>query len=528
MSQRLRSGRHAGVLVPLFSIPSSRSWGIGEIPDLVPLGRWVAACGADFIQMLPVNAMADESNSPYSATSAMAFDPIYIAVDALDEFAGLGGEASLDENDRAVLDAARSAARVEYGLVRGLKRRVLERTFTRFSAVDIAGATPRARAFAGYCDAQAWWLDDFSLFCAIKSELHGAPWWDWPPGLRDRDPEALAAARRSLAARVTFSQYLQWVAETQWHAARDGLGGVSLVGDLPFMVAADSADVWTAQHAFRLDATVGVPPDAFSPTGQDWGLPVYRWDVLEADDYAWIRRRAERTARLFDGYRVDHLVGLYRTYVIPRDGSPHYFVPAEESAQTKQGERLLDLYAAPGARVIAEDLGTVPDFVRASLERLGVAGYKVLRWERDWHAHGQPFLDPAGYPAHSVATTGTHDTETLVAWWDEAGREEREAVLALPALARRGFSATDAASPALVDAVLEMLARARSDLLILPIQDVFGWTARINTPATVGPDNWSFRLDGPVEVVLESADALARAATLAAWMREAGRLPAGR
>jgi 4-alpha-glucanotransferase len=523
MTDRLLSGRHAGILVPLFSIPSTSSWGIGEIPDLVPLARWVAACGGDFIQMLPVNAMADESNSPYSATSAMAFDPIYIALEQLEDLGASGEGARLEERDRAVLDEVRQAARVEYGLVRRLKQRALARAFERFSRVEQPARTARAEAFAAYCEDQAWWLDDFALFCAVRHELHGAPWWQWPAALRDRDAEALAAARRTLADRVAFARYTQWLAESQWHEARAQLGGVCLVGDLPFMVAADSADVWTLQHAFRLDATVGVPPDAFSPTGQDWGLPVYRWDVLAADDYPWIRQRAGRMARLFDGYRVDHLVGLYRTYVIPRDGSPHYFVPPDEDAQTAQGERLLHIYGAPGVRVIAEDLGTVPDFVRASMDRLGAVGYKVFRWERDWHAHGHPFLDPAVYPPHSVATTGTHDTETLVAWWDAAGRDERLAVLALPALAGRGFSAAGACTPELADALLELLAHARSDFLILPIQDVFGWRARVNTPGTVGADNWSFRLPGPVDVLFEGDRARERAATLRAWMQSAGR-----
>lgn len=526
MSERLLAGRHAGILVPLFSIPSRASWGIGEIPDLVHLARFVAASGGDFIQLLPVNAMADESNSPYSATSAMAFDPIYIAPGALDDFVASGGEAALGEAERAALASARSAPRVEYGLVRRLKQGALARAFARFMEVEWPHATPRAAAFADYRARQAWWLDDYALFSAIRAELHGAPWWDWPGGLRDRDPDALVAAGESLRERVLYGEYVQWVADTQWQHARRQSGEVSLVGDLPFMVAADSADVWTQQHAFRLDATVGVPPDAFSPTGQDWGLPVYRWDVLAADDYGWIRRRAERTAQLFDGYRVDHLVGLYRTYVIPRDGSPHYFVPNEEGAQTAQGERLLSIYAAPGVRVIAEDLGTVPDFVRASMDRLRAVGYKVFRWERDWHAHGHPFLDPANYPAHSVATTGTHDTEALVVWWDEAGRDEREAVLAIPALGGRGFTAAGPCTPALADALLELLVRSRSDFVIVPIQDVFGWRARVNTPATVGPDNWSFRLPGPIEEVLAGQEGRTRAATLRAWMEAAGRVPA--
>jgi 4-alpha-glucanotransferase len=142
---------------------------------------------------------------------------------------------------------------------------------------------------------------------------------------------------------------------------------VALFGDLPFMVSGDSADVWARQDEFRLDASVGVPPDAFSETGQDWGLPVYRWDVLAARDYDWLRNRARRNADIYDGYRVDHLVGFYRTYFRPHGGGEPEFVPSEQAEQVKQGEAVLAVFREPGTEIVAEDLGLVPDFVRESL-----------------------------------------------------------------------------------------------------------------------------------------------------------------
>jgi 4-alpha-glucanotransferase len=182
------------------------------------------------------------------------------------------------------------------------------------------------------------------------------------------------------------------------------------------MVSADSADVWARQDQFRLDASVGVPPDAFSATGQDWGFPVYRWDVHAASDFEWLRCRARRNVALFDGYRVDHLVGFYRTYFRPHDGTEPQFTPAEEAVQTELGERVLRIFASSGAEIVAEDLGVVPDFVRASLGLLGIPGYKVLRWEREWDVDGQPFIDPLDYPRSAVATSGTHDTEPMAVW----------------------------------------------------------------------------------------------------------------
>ena len=213
-------------------------------------------------------------------------------------------------------------------------------------------------------------------------------------------PRAMDDARRQQARDVLFHQYVQWIAGQQWQAARAAAAacGVTIVGDLPFVVDLHSADVWARAGEFFLDVSLGVPPDAFSETGQDWGLPVYRWDVIAADGFSWIRQRARRMAALFGGFRVDHLVGFYRTYGRPATGKP-FFIPADETSQTWLGETVLDAFRGAGADILAEDLGTVPDFVRASLARRGVPGCKVLRWERAWRKPGQPFIDPASYAA---------------------------------------------------------------------------------------------------------------------------------
>jgi 4-alpha-glucanotransferase len=308
------------------------------------------------------------------------------------------------------------------------------------------------------------------------------------------------------------------LADTQWRDARFELSPAGVFGDMPFMVGSDSADVWACQHAFRLDASVGAPPDAFSAAGQDWSLPAYRWDVLAADDYAWLRARAKRNAALFDGYRVDHLVGFYRTFIIPADGAARVFSPADQHDQLTQGERIMRALLEPGATVIAEDLGTVPDFVRASLHRLGIAGYKVLRWEREWRTADKPFRDPAQYPEVSVATTGTHDTETLAEWWDNASLEERALVVRIPFLAARSLKAMAPFDPQTRDLLLEGLAASASNLLILPIQDIFGWRDRVNTPGTVTGENWTWRLPWPVDDLRDRADTRARAETLHQWM----------
>ena len=385
-------------------------------------------------------------------------------------------------------------------------------------------------ALRAYIDDQAWWLDEYALFRALHAREDERSWLDWPAALRGRQPAALAQARRYLADDILYRQYLQWVASEQWDAARKASDGVALFGDLPFVVSPDSADVWARQDEFRLDASVGAPPDAFSETGQDWGLPVYRWDVLAEHDFGWLRQRARRNAELFDGYRVDHLVGFYRTYSRPHDGSAPQFTPPDQEAQTRLGERVLHVLREPGAEILAEDLGVIPDFVRESLARLSIPGCKVLRWERHYHAEGRPFRDPVDYPSVAVATSGTHDTEPMAIWWERAPTEEREVVLAIPLVRARLADAGHAralAAPALSgevrDGLIEALYASGADLLILPMQDIFGWRDRINEPGTVGGANWTWRLPWPSDVLSVEPEARAAAERLRTWATRHGR-----
>jgi 4-alpha-glucanotransferase len=253
-------------------------------------------------------------------------------------------------------------------------------------------------------------------------------------------------------------------------------------------------------------------------------LPAYRWDVLRQRDFDWLRQRARRMAQLFDGYRVDHLVGFYRTFVRPRGGGQGVFTPADEPAQVALGERLLSIFGSNGVEIVAEDLGTVPDFVRESLARARIPGYKVFRWERHWHTPGQPFRDPPEYPAASVATSGTHDTEPMTVWWAQAPLEERKAALDTPAVRSR-LSESDRTqaleSPSLSSALrltlLEVLFASGANLLILPIQDVFGWSDRINQPATIGDQNWTWRLPWPTDQMSREPEAIAVAEQLRRW-----------
>ncbi len=320
---------------------------------------------------------------------------------------------------------------------------------------------------------------------------------------------------------MTFLAYLQWIAHEQLADARRVAKrcGVEIVGDLPFTVAVDSADVWARQDDFDVAVSIGAPPDEFNADGQDWSLPGFRWEAVRADGFRWLRDRLAHAGRWLDGTRLDHVVGYFRTFIRPPDG-PSHFEPALPDAQRPLGAAALDVVreAAASMRVIVEDLGDVPPFVREEMAARGLPGYRVLRWESD----GPTFRDPRAFPPGSIATTGTHDTSALAAWWgDELDQDARHRLADVPVFGALR-DAGPAFTPAVHEALLDGLYASGSDTALLPIQDVFGTPDRINTPATIGDHNWGYRIPLAVEQ-LASASGRERAAWLRAIARRHGR-----
>jgi 4-alpha-glucanotransferase len=514
-------GRVAGVTVPLFSLRTADSWGIGEIGDLPAFGAWMKEAGIRLVQLLPLGEIAGGETSPYAALSAFGIDPMYISLGLVPD---LGDDVSAAPAD-TLLARAKNTQRVDYASVRAVKQPALRVAFERFYEGEILAATPRAAAFRAFAQQNEGWLASFTLFRALKDAHGGVPWWELPEPLADREPKALAQAKVGLLREIQYHAYLQWLAHAQWYDARARLRaiGVELMGDLPFMVGRDSADVWAQKGEFRDDATVGAPPDAFDDEGQDWGLPPYDWRVMRADDFAWLRRRCRYTASLYDRFRIDHLVGFYRTYMrdkmrrVTPEGklAEGVFDPAEEDQQRSHGEAvvraMMEAASEGGASIVGEDLGVIPPFVRTSLPKLGVPGYKVIIWEKDQVDGADVFRDPAGFPRRSVACYGTHDTAPMAAWWEGLGDAERDAVKELPGCgpeaAALGARFTSAVHKALVD----LLAGAGSDLVLFLLQDILGSKDRINTPATVGAHNWTYRL--PATIAELRADPGVRAVT---------------
>jgi len=493
--------RRAGVLIPLFSIRTHTGWGLGEIPDVAAMARWAAQVGIRVVQMLPVCAVTGGENSPYAAATAFAIDPVYLGLDACEDFAAAGGRAALSVEHQRTLDEVAGAADVPWKRLRPLKAAATRRAFDRFRESEWSSHSRRARQLAAFRQENHAWLEDFALFSVLHAK-HRRHWKEWPKALAAREPAALAAAEKELANEVLFHCWQQWQLDEQWRAARAEAAalGVDLMGDLPFVVAEDSADVWKERKLFRVGYRVGTPPDGFSPEGQDWGLPLYDWRAMERTDFSWMRQRAERNGRLFGLYRVDHVIGMYRTYYRSADGRRAGFAPTDEEAQIRLGETLLSIMGEYG-EVIAEDLGMIPDFLRPSLARLRVPGYRVLRWEKDdvWRdgQFQQIFRDPARWPEVTVATSGTHDTEAQSVWWDGLSPEYRGFVTRIPGLhhldCHHGFD------DGVRDALLSVLYRSASELCLLPFQDLLGSREQVNVPGQVNDGNWTYRMPMAVE-----------------------------
>jgi 4-alpha-glucanotransferase len=511
--------RVSGILLPLFSLRSRTDVGIGDFGALDALFRWMEVARQRMLVLLPLLPTLPGDSSPYATRSAFGLNPLFINLEALPDFAESGGWQRFSDAVTKALDEARSAQRIRYDLVLGLKQRALRQAFDHFEERHWKTQTDRAGELLQFEDEQADWLFPFALFCAISDDQQNRGWWEWPEPFAHRNGAALQAERERLARQVRFHSWLQWIAELQWREVRRSARDhhVLLCGDEPFIVGQDSADAWAHPDILRRDARLGVPPDDFSSNGQDWGLPYFDFPAMQVDSFAWLRARATNTAKYYDLRRVDHAVGYFRQWIRNESHPTGRFVPLEERVQRAQGEQLFRLISQ-AAGIVAEDLGVIPDFVRQTLTELSIPGYRVLRWERD----KLRYRNPRQFPSLSLVTTSTHDTSTLREWWETLSTEERSAVSGeYPEL--RDLTKVSDYSPAVHQALLAAAENASSDLCILPWQDAFGTRERINLPGSISQGNWSYRIDQPVEDLLLREDSRSVAALLARLSEGAGR-----
>jgi 4-alpha-glucanotransferase len=481
----MRFPRRSGILMHPTSLPGR--FGIGDLGDAAfEFVDFLAGCGQSYWQILPLSPTG-YGDSPYQGLSALAGNPMLISPEKLVE-AGHLTAADLEEVPPFPDD------RVDFGPVIETKTGLLNRAFANFR--QQAPARQRA-AFARFCRDEAAWLDDFSLFMALKEAHDLRPWHEWEAGAAARQPDALARWRESLADEIEKQKYRQWQFFEQWLAVKAYANeqGLRIIGDIPIFVALDSVDVWANTELFQFDEDLqpvvvsGVPPDYFSETGQLWGHPLYRWERIGQEGYAWWIARFRMAFTQADVVRIDHFRGFYN----------YWAVPAGEETAVKGTWRYgpgADLFhavteALGQVAIIAEDLGDFDRQSRAGVDALqaefGYPGMKVLQFA---FASGpdDPFL-PHNYTTPDwVVYTGTHDNDTTRGWYEETSTED-ERDYARKYLGRHGSDIAWNLIRLGWASTAHTAMTTVQDLLSLPHE------ARMNTPSTVGPPNWCWRLE---------------------------------
>jgi 4-alpha-glucanotransferase len=536
----------AGVLVPLFALRGADDLGIGDTGALREFIDWVAQIGFKLVQLLPINETGAD-NSPYNAISAMAIEPTTLRLAP-----NSSPDLTREDFDAAVAGAdlrGLCLGEVKYRQVKKLKWRILEKAFANFSA---NASEERQLEFETFYEEEAAWLRDYAFFRVLMEENEDSAAWNrWPAQLQSIERarnwlRSLPQDRQAgLATRQEFFCYVQWIAHQQWRAVKlyAEERGVALMGDIPFGVSYYSADVFARPDDFVLDWCGGAPPepyfkdDAFTQKwGQNWGIPLYRWDKMRANSFAWWRQRVRAVRRIFHLFRIDHVLGFYRIYAFPwrprknkqffpldwnqmlerTSGRAPHFVPRDDEspenseANKCEGEEYLRvvLDEAGATRVIGEDLGLVPNYVRPNLRALGIAGFKIPQWE----VRGEQVTPGNEYERLSVATYTTHDHKPIRALWEDAfehptvtSEQSRFDLAKIAAFA--GFD------PRIdrVDfekhfypAIMGALFGSEAWLAIVMITDLLARKYRFNVPGTKANLNWTRRIRRSIAQLISS------------------------
>ena len=469
--------RSSGILLHPTSLPGK--YGIGDLGGgAFRFVDWLEAQGQSIWQVLPLGPTS-YGDSPYQTLSAFAGNSNLISFDRLVE-AGLLNKGDLADTPPFPED------RVDYGWVIPFHNQKLALAYHNFEANPNPALS---QAFRQFVSENQFWLEDFALFIALKRQHKQRPWTTWESELRRRGPSALAAARETFAEQINLARFRQWLFYRQWSALKQYAHskGIRLIGDLPIFVAHDSADVWAHQDEYVLDDTgsptviAGVPPDYFSPTGQRWGNPLYRWDVMKAAGYKWWIERIKALLRLVDFIRIDHFRGF----------EAYWEIPASEPTAVKgrwvegPGAQLFEAIetALGELPIIAEDLGVITPGVEKLRDDFGLPGMKVLQFA--WNGPANPFL-PHNHRVNSLVYTGTHDNNTTRGWWENEVDEQTRAFV-------KDYLGQDVRE--IVWTMARVGMRSPAKVFIMPMQDVLGLgeEARMNRPG-LAAGNWTWRI----------------------------------
>lgn len=418
--QKIGVRKHHGINIPLFSLHSELSHGIGEFLDLLPVIQWCAKIGMDVIQLLPLNDTGLDT-SPYGSLSAFALNPVYLRLEALPF---LNDFSMLKEKLKTIPKFPRQL-RVNYTLVRDVKEQFL-RDYYALAREHIL-ATPGYQAFVKRTTS---WLKEYALFKALKSKFHWTRWETWPDEIRHPSETQIENLMLEFRDEIEWHSIIQYLCDVQLHHVHEyaATQHVHLMGDIPILINRDSADVWVNRSLFLMEYSAGAPPDYFSSDGQNWGFPLYNWPEHEQNGYKWWIDRLQLANRYYQIYRLDHIVGFFRIWAIPPDkiGREGFFIPTDPDLWIDHGQKiLLTMLNHCSMLPIGEDLGIVPPTVRACLQALGICGTKVMRWEREWETT-KAFTRVENYPLASMTTVSTHDNEPLQLWWKTNQEEARD------------------------------------------------------------------------------------------------------
>lgn len=473
--------RGSGVLLHISSLPSA--YGIGDLgPQAYRFVDFLASAKQSYWQILPLGPSGTYlGNSPYNAYSAFAGNPLFISPELMIAEGFITKEEAEEH-------PAFPATSVDYHAVIDSKRKLLNSAYTRFKN----GAGDH-KEFSEFCERSSGWLDDLTLFAALKERFKEVAWDEWPADIRDRKKTAIKKYTAELSDRINTSKFYQYLFFRHWNALKSYCNGknIKIIGDIPIYVSSDSADVWSHPALFKLDDhkkplfIAGAPPDYFSPTGQRWGNPVYRWDVLKERGYDWWHQRIGHNLQLFDYIRIDHFRGFVGYWEIPA---------AEKTAVNGKWVEApgMDFFQSvttkyPNLPLIVEDLGVITPDVKAVIEHFGFPGMKVLLFSFSSDLPVNPYA-PHNYLRNCVVYTGTHDNNTALGWFQrETGKEDKERVFEY-----LGHEVPEAQVPwELVRLALSSVA----DVAILSMPDILGLgeEARMNMPSEPS-GNWKWRL----------------------------------
>ncbi len=466
--------RGAGILMPVSSLPSK--YGIGTlgkaaydfVDDLVRAGQ-------KYWQVLPIGPTSF-GDSPYQSFSTYAGNPYFIDLDLLIE------EGLLQRQEVETIRWYEKEDQVSYELLWEYRYSVLKAAFERSDH-------EKTKEYRDFMEREKGWISSYSLYMACKEHFGNREWLSWKKDIRDRKMEALISYQVMLEKEIRFWEFVQYKFWQQWDClhAYANEKGIQIIGDIPIYVALDSADVWVHPEQFLLDenheptVVAGCPPDAFSDEGQKWGNPIYDWERMEREDFAWWKKRIRAAARCYDVIRIDHFIGIVRYYKIPVNESAK-----KGSFAWGPGLKLLKALdeSIGEAKIIAEDLGVLVPEVGEVLQKSGYPGMKVLEFAFDGKREN-PYL-PHNYSKNCVVYGGTHDNDTLEGYYDMLSKENRAYAMAYCQVKRK---------KKLTDAIIRIGYASVANTVIFQMQDILkkNNNARMNYPSTIGT-NWRWRM----------------------------------